>query len=114
MLPSKAQILKEYQTCHEERSLGSYMLSSLKDAGQPNLVLPAWCTQENNIADHQAQAETERLLLEHFFTKQRIPYHQFQQLLQQGREAIPLRLEEMNELSFIAERAESWRERAQK
>lgn len=52
VLPNKAQILKEYQTCHEERSLGSYLLQSLKEGGQPNLVLPAWCTQENNIADH--------------------------------------------------------------
>ena len=69
---------------------------------------------ESGVVDRQAQAETEKLLLEHFFTKQRIPYHQFQELLEQGRDAIPLRLEEMNELSFIAERAESWRVRAQK
>ena len=56
--------------------------------------------------------ETEKILLDHFFTRQRISVAEFETILWQGTQSIPLHLEELPRLKVIKTSAQKWRNRA--
>lgn len=73
-------------------------------------------TEKPNIIDFgeglpmdQNQQEIERILLDFFITKQRIPYSQFQFVIHEGRNNIPLNLEEMEYLDYIDQKILQWK-----
>jgi len=90
-------------------------LNASKSPGDSSaLLIPA--NQQTEVSSEQfaCQQEIEKLLLEHFFSKGRVHLEQFQQVLQEGSQSIPLKLEELTDLTHVDLRIKAWREKANK